>query len=441
MRSLLYLTIAIALTGFIAGCYTDDDGPLPPPPSVGSVELWMERDTVHFLWGDSVIVDGYVLLRDPAGGPVPYCAVHIYLTQPFGQLDFTGPSHATTDSSGCVYFRFRSYNQTGIQTVVAECQEHSDSWMLWLLAPSFGPGLSLAASPRLLSFLPGQCDSVRLMAVVWDNDERGIPDTTIILSAPCGTWEPFPPTNQAGYTETWWTVCEYGVFTLTATCGSLMDSVTVDVVSPVAAVQIWLPTDTLRFLPGDTAVVEGWVVVKDSDGRGLAGAVVRMSLAVPLGFLSYLDPVLRDTTDENGRVYFAFTTYQPGVQIITVECGGRTDRWPLVIEQVPPPVPCVEVTFDPDTLWLGPGLTDSTLLTVSWLDECCGGSCIMQFAITGTGPFRYIVEDSATYMAGWWHPFCCGTFCFFASAYDANGNRWGRDSACVFVDSVSTLNE
>lgn len=236
MRSLFFPAIVIALAGFLAGCYTDDDGiPTPPQPVVGSIAIWMERDTVYFLYGDSVIVEGYVSVRDTSGNPVLHYPVHLYLTESVGRIEFTGPQQGTTNSSGFVYFRFFSYNQSGIQTIVAECQGHADTWTLWLQAASHGdPLLSFSADRERLTFLPGQCDTVRLFALVAGSDGQGVPDTTVTLYAPCGTWPPFPPTNQAGRTETWWRVCEYGTFTLIAACGILTatTSIVVDSLSP-----------------------------------------------------------------------------------------------------------------------------------------------------------------------------------------------------------------
>ncbi|MDD5088328.1 MAG: Ig-like domain-containing protein [bacterium] len=335
MRSLFFLTI-IVFVGLVAGCYSDDDGiPTPPQPVVGSVEVWMERDTVHVLYGDSALVEGYVSVRDTSGNPVPHCPIHLSLTESIGRIEFTGPQNSTTNSSGFVYFRFCSYNQSGIQTIVAECQDHADAWTFWLLDASEGdPPLSFTANRAYLSVLPGRCDSVRLVALVVDGNGQGVPDTTVTLHAPCGTWQPFPPTGQAGRTETWWRVCDYGWFILTATCGYVTRSLDIFVEFPVNTFNIWLPTDTVQFLPGDTATVEGWVQAKDQHGCYYPGVVVQMSLAVPLGFIRYLNPALRDTTDENGRVSFAFITNQPGVQIITAECGYLSDSWMLFIERL-----------------------------------------------------------------------------------------------------------
>ncbi|MFZ5434321.1 MAG: hypothetical protein ACOZB3_11200 [Calditrichota bacterium] len=190
--------------------------------------------------------------------------------------------------------------------------------------------------------------------------------------------------------------------------------------------------DTIEYYPGQVATAKGLVLVLDGDGQGIAQVKVTLLLTEPFGSIEFLDPILRDTTDESGRVPFRFRAEQTGVQTINAYCAGRRAEKTIVVRDGPP---YLHITVDPDTLILGPGLPDSSLVTVCWY-----GFPLPSFGFNyGEGTFRFVSEDSTNYLAGWWFPECCGTRCFIVMARDLNGNPISgipTIPVCVFADSL-----
>jgi hypothetical protein len=92
----------------------------------------------------------------------------------------------------------------------------------------------------------------------------------------------------------------------------------------VGVVSICLGTDTLRFLPGDSASTTVTVIVSDDCFNLIQGQKINVSLDSPeLGYLEFLDTDLRDTTNAQGRVDLLFTTIgTAGDMIFTATAGN-----------------------------------------------------------------------------------------------------------------------
>ena len=68
-------------------------------------------------------------------------------------------------------------------------------------------------------------------------------------------------------------------------------------------IEIVMGTDTLYYLPGDSAYTTVVVILTNWDGNFSEGVKVAVALANPLiGILEFVDMELRDTTNALGRV-------------------------------------------------------------------------------------------------------------------------------------------
>jgi hypothetical protein len=134
------------------------------------------------------------------------------------------------------------------------------------------------------------------------------------------------------------------------------------------SVQIVMPSDTLRFVPGDSAVAQGFVVVKDGAQNALPGVRVRVELTQPFGVIEFINT---DTTDAQGRVHFWFRTYrdETGNNVIHAYVGSKESFWPITV------LPSVEVlgritlTLSRDNLTVAPPLEDSVTVKVTLVDS------------------------------------------------------------------------
>ncbi|RPH92643.1 hypothetical protein EHM69_12335, partial [candidate division KSB1 bacterium] len=63
--------------------------------------------------------------------------------------------------------------------------------------------------------------------------------------------------------------------------------------------RIVMEEDTIYLKPNDWAATNGAVIAEDESGNVGSGYHVDLTVA-PLGYLEYMNPILRDTTDEMG---------------------------------------------------------------------------------------------------------------------------------------------
>jgi hypothetical protein len=171
-------------------------------------------------------------------------------------------------------------------------------------------------------------------------------------------------------------------------CREARDSYNVKADSPGwGSLQIVMPSDTLRFVPGDSAVAQGFVVVKDAAQNAVPGVRVHIELTEPFGVIEFVNS---DTTNAQGRVSFWFRTYrdETGNDTIHAYVGGMEAFWPITV------LPAVEVLGR-----IGIGLSKGVLFSLS-------DSVIVELTLTDSGRagipgFQPIL--SAT--GGHWTPF------------------------------------
>ncbi len=191
----------------------------------------MPTDTLTFLPGDSASCDGWVVVTDGQGRVMPNQEVSITLLEPFGSVELINGTDST-DAAGRVYFRFRSYNATGVTTVRAAVGTKTDLWQLTVLpARAYVSHLNLTLSKRQMSVSSQFEDSLLVTCTISDSANLGVPG--IILPVRCngGRLLPIGPTDATGKASTWWySNGQYGMFTIWVAIDTLRseDSVRVD---------------------------------------------------------------------------------------------------------------------------------------------------------------------------------------------------------------------
>ena len=174
-----------------------------------------------------------------------------------------------------------------------------------------------------------------------------------------------------------------------------------------------VPSDTLRYSPGDSASAQGYVPIRDSRGNALPGVHVAISLArQDLGRIVY--PSARcDTTDSLGRVNFVFqASSAAGASSNTIHAqfGNREDNYTLWIQPA-------EIVFGPLQIVWGRthiALNDSSLVSVTVTDTNGVGVRGAMIPLTALGgvfsPDTLLVTDSTGRASREWHPRGYGLF-------------------------------
>jgi len=117
---------------------------------------------------------------------------------------------------------------------------------------------------------------------------------------------------------------------------------------------VW--SDTLRFLPGDSASAEGYVVVRDDQGNVWPGVHVTLSLTRQDSDRIEYANASRDTTTADGRVEFTFQANRNSAahyNTIHAQLGSREDNYTLWIQ------PVSYALFDSLRAWVEPDTTYS----------------------------------------------------------------------------------
>lgn len=196
----------------------------------------------------------------------------------------------------------------------------------------------------------------------------------------------------------------------------------------IGAVQIIMPVDTLRFLPGDSASAFGWVVVKDNNGNVMPGIPVAMSLAAPFGFIEYVNTEQRDTTNAFGRVEFWFRVFNlAGDNIITATAGGRSDQKSIWVRPTNQLISRVTLNVLPNNLEVAPEAEDSVRVTVTVTDSSRNGVPGITPRLNATG--GRLAPLSPTNSSGmtqtWWYS--NGEFGTFTINVEIGGLSTSRD--------------
>lgn len=201
---------------------------------------------------------------------------------------------------------------------------------------------------------------------------------------------------------------------------------------PVPSVTLVIATDTLKFLPGDSARTPITVLVCDQQGNVVEGERVVMTLSDPkLGFISFVDPLLRDTTNVEGRVDLQFTAL--GIErneIIEAHALGRMAVRSLAIRVIPTVIE-VEIGLIPLPEEFGQDITIpfSVLYTMTDGDPIAAKQLI---ASANTGRFLSFSEtDNAGQASG--ELFINDDFIFEIHLSVTDGFAVGRDSTVISI--------
>lgn len=173
------------------------------------------------------------------------------------------------------------------------------------------------------------------------------------------------------------------------------------------AVQVYMYSDTVRYLPGDSAAAPGWVVVTDRYGRVMKGVQVSLSLTPPtVGLLEYANIQLRDTTNDQGRVEFIFRSYRrPGVGTIQAWVGTKSGSWTITVLQAENVVQNLDVRLSKTTLRVSASSEDSTLVIATITDSSSVGIPNVSLSLSADGGrFRALPPTDSTGKAQtWWY--------------------------------------
>ncbi len=175
----------------------------------------------------------------------------------------------------------------------------------------------------------------------------------------------------------------------------------------VGTVQIVMPADTLRFLPGDSASAQGFVVVKDDAGRVMAGIKVNVELTIQnVGSIEFLGG--QDTTDAIGRVYILFRTYGqvgPGYNTIHAWVGSKEDNWTLWVQSAATVLASLRITLSKDALQVAPPLEDSVQVTVTISDSSHNGvpGITLPLRASGGRLAQLPATDASGRAQTWWY--------------------------------------
>jgi hypothetical protein len=204
-------------------------------------------------------------------------------------------------------------------------------------------------------------------------------------------------------------------------------------------VSVYVYDDTLREFPCTPhAETPGFAMVEDRAGRVVKGEFVDFDVMPPeLGWIEFADSVLRDTTNDWGRVEFFFHSYgYDGDVRITASVGAYIGSCMLAIVGSHKVVASIAITLSRDTLWVGPGQPDSVLISVCYKDSSGAGVYCEPFPVLPRisggriRPFSSATDSTGCTHLWWWWAECCGTYC----ASTCYGTFC--DTACVFVDSL-----
>ena len=121
---LLMGVILIAL----AGCREDDENHGGTPPAPIRVTIFTDPDTLWLVQGDTTTAEVTVFACHECCTPMPGMMVHTSLADPHhGWLTPQHPEQGdTTDAYGQIHYYY-SVDTTGVDTIIAECENAADT--------------------------------------------------------------------------------------------------------------------------------------------------------------------------------------------------------------------------------------------------------------------------------------------------------------------------
>ncbi len=206
----------------------------------------------------------------------------------------------------------------------------------------------------------------------------------------------------------------------------------------VGQITILLGTDTLRYLPGDSASTAVTVIVTSRMGTVMLGQKVNMSLANPaLGFIQYQNTALVDTTDAQGRVNLLYTSIgQPGLNTVMATTGGVSQSVPIVAVPASEIVCELRLVVARNHLQTSLNVEDTTMVEVR-ISDCEHNAIVgvsVQLSATGGRLSPLLPTDSAGTARTTWYS--NGQFGLFWIKARAGGLA---DSQSVQVDELPNL--
>jgi hypothetical protein len=208
-------------------------------------------------------------------------------------------------------------------------------------------------------------------------------------------------------TSTWATALLLAILMIVGFGCSTDKSSTPPVSGDVGTVQVYMYSDTVTFIPGDSVQAPGFVWVTDRQGRSVKGQAVDMVLTPPtLGGLEYVNTSLRDTTNDQGRVEFYFRSYaRPGNVTIKAFVGTIVGVDSLVVLQSSSYISSLTINLSKPLLRVSPSAEDSSQVTVSIKDSASMGIPGISLRLSSTGGrFKRLPPTDSTGRAQtWWY--------------------------------------
>ena len=154
----------------------------------------------------------------------------------------------------------------------------------------------------------------------------------------------------------------------------------------VGNVQILMGSDTIRYLPGDSASTTVTVIVTDQAGNVMPGVRVGVALGNPqIGIIEFLDTGLRDTTNAIGQVPMAYRSYAtPGLNIISAVAGGRSDVDSVFAEEARDVVCLLTLTTSREFVYTSTSSQDCVTVNIAVSDCNHNGIANVSIPISAT---------------------------------------------------------
>lgn len=332
--------VGLTLCGI--GCKDEDEPQVTPPPTplhVGQVEIVLSEDTLYaaepnHYWGSFFSV----IVYDQNGATFP--GIKVNISSPTGaQLEFADSVRQdTTNDSGRVEVIYRVDEIPDLDSIFATAENAADSAQIVVCQLYWEiPSLNISVLPSELHLTTA--DSA-LVSINLNNFGWPIVNAVLGITTNGGSLDDLPPTDSLGNASTYWHPADTGLFWVSATylwtepCRDLLfiDTAWVTVIPPEpGAISILVVNDTLRFVLGDTASTSVAVILIDQEGHTIPGRRVNMSLSNPsIGFLQFMDPMLMDTTNEQGRINLRFSAWAYGTTQIIAANGDVSAMKPVV---------------------------------------------------------------------------------------------------------------
>jgi hypothetical protein len=317
-----YIFASMVLLGLVGlwGCertHCGWDG--PETRQVATVQIHMDADTLNFLPGDTARCDGWVVVRDRDSLALSGIPVTLTLAQNFGSIALTDTTNGNvTDSTGRVHFRFVCYcyvrNDTNV--VIASVRDVYDEWPLYVRQATGGPDpMSLNVNKYQICTDTTFSDSVQVTVTLDDENWVGRQGVEVQFFATGGRLFGFPATTDSnGVIFGYWAPTAFGTFTITALANGRRKAVDVRVDSCGTWLRghlsIHVPSDTIRYHPGDTIRVDGYAEEKDFRGVGIRGDTIDF-LTPALGQVNPPENI----TNTQGDAHFRYTLLPSDAQL------------------------------------------------------------------------------------------------------------------------------